>query len=151
MTSIDNSIMDWNDVIEDDEQEYVLLLKGIITSLLLILKEEAGSAKFLLQIKQQNQFKFFWNGCCLNEIWLDFSKALTWKLSAFFRSIFQKKVVKITMDWNKVLGTKGRAHIKQKVYTNQFDEEKNINDLDYFIDYDEKSFSEVVDDKDIPF
>ena len=83
-----------------------------------------GSAKFLLQIKQQNQFKFFWNGCCLDEIWLDFSKALTWKLSAFFRSIFQKKVVKITMDWNKVLGAKGRAHIKQKVYTNQSGEEK---------------------------
>ena len=106
MTNIDNSVIDWNDVIEDDGQEYVLLLKRIITSLLLILKEEAGSAKFLLQIKQQNQFKFFWNGCCLNEIWLDFSKALTWKLSAFFRSIFQKKVVKITMDWNKVLGAK---------------------------------------------
>ena len=61
MTNIDNSIMDWNDVIEDDEQEYVLLLKGIITSLLLILKEEYSLVvqKFLLQIKQQNQFKFF--------------------------------------------------------------------------------------------
>ena len=61
MTSIDNSIMDWNDVIEDDEQEYVLLLKGIITSLVLILKEEDSLVvqKFLLQIKQQNQFKFF--------------------------------------------------------------------------------------------
>ena len=79
------------------------------------------------------------------------SKSLTWKVSAFFRSIGQKKVVKITMDWNKVLGAKGRAHIKQKVYTNQSGEEKNINDLDYFIDYDEKYFSEVVDDKDLPF
>ena len=61
MTSIDNSIMDWNDVIEDDGQEYVLLLTGIITSLLLILKEEDSLVvqKFLLQIKQQNQFKFF--------------------------------------------------------------------------------------------
>ena len=28
------------------------------------------------------------------------------------------------MDWNNVLGAKGRAHIKQKVYTNQSDEEK---------------------------
>ena len=28
MTNIDNSIMDWNDVIEDDEQEYVLLPEG---------------------------------------------------------------------------------------------------------------------------
>lgn len=61
MTNIDNSVMDWNDVIEDDGQEYVLLLKGIITSLLLILKEEDSLVvqKFLLQIKQQNQFKFF--------------------------------------------------------------------------------------------
>ena len=58
---------------------------------------------------------------------------------------------KNTMDWNKVLGAKVRAHIKQKVYTNQSGEEKNINDLDYFIDYDEKYFSEVVNDKDIPF
>lgn len=80
------------------------------------------------------------------------SKALTWKLSAFFRSIGQKKRgEKITMDWNKVLGVKGRAHIKQKVYTNQAGEEKTINDLDYFIDYDEKYFSKVVDDKDLPF
>ena len=56
MTNIDNSVMDWNDVIEDDGQEYVLLLKGIITSLLLILKEEDSLVvqKFLLQIKQQN-------------------------------------------------------------------------------------------------
>ena len=63
MTNIDNSVIDWNDVIEDDGQEYVLLLKGIITSLLLILKEEDSLVvqKFLLQIKQQNQFKFFLN------------------------------------------------------------------------------------------
>ena len=55
--------MDWNDVIEDDGQEYVLLLKGIITSLLLILKEEDSLVvqKFLPQIKQQYLFKFFLN------------------------------------------------------------------------------------------
>ena len=28
MTNIDNSVMDWNDVIEDDEQKYVLLPEG---------------------------------------------------------------------------------------------------------------------------
>ena len=61
MTNIDNSVIDWNDVIEDDGQEYVLLLMGIITSLLLILTEEDSLVvqKFLLQIKKQNQFKFF--------------------------------------------------------------------------------------------
>ena len=59
MTSIDNSIMDWNDVIEDDEQEYVLLLKGIITSLLLILKEEAGSAKIPATNKATKSIQIF--------------------------------------------------------------------------------------------
>ena len=63
MTNSDNSVMDWNDVIEDDGQEYVLLLKRIITSLLLVLKEEDSLAvqKFLPQIKQQYLFKFFLN------------------------------------------------------------------------------------------
>ena len=63
MTNIDNSVMDWNDVIEDDGQEYVLLLKRIITSLLLILKEADSLAvqKFLPHIKQQYLFKFFLN------------------------------------------------------------------------------------------
>ena len=63
MTNIDNSVMDWNDVIEDDGQEYVLLLKRIITSLLLILKKEDSLVvqKFLPQIKQQYLFKFFLN------------------------------------------------------------------------------------------
>ena len=28
MTNIDNSVMDWNDVIEDDGQEFVLLPEG---------------------------------------------------------------------------------------------------------------------------
>ena len=154
MTNIDNSVMDWNDVIEDDGQEYVLLLKGIITSLLLILKKEDSLVvqKFLPQIKQQYLFKFFLN-------WVLPQWSLTWfflrhlignYLLSFVQSV-KRKWWKITMDWNNVLGAKGRAHIKQKVYTNQAREEKTINDLDYFIDYDEKSFSEVVNDKDIPF
>ena len=97
MTNIDNSVMDWNDVIGDDGQEYVLLLKRIITSLLLILKKEDSLVvqKFLLQIKKQNQFKFFSEmGVASMKFDLILSKSLTWKVSAFFRSIGQKKVVK---------------------------------------------------------
>ena len=154
MTNIDNSVMDWNDVIEDDGQEYVLLLKRIITSLLLILKKEDSLVvqKFLLQIKKQNQFKFFlkWVLPQWNLTWFSQNLLLGKYLLSFVQSV-KRKWWKITMDWNKVLGAKGRAHIKQKVYTNQSGEEKNINDLDYFIDYDEKYFSEVVNDKDIPF
>ena len=109
MTNIDNSVMDWNDVIEDDGQEYVLLLKRIITSLLLILKKEDSLVlqKFLLQIKKQNQFKFFLN-------WVLPQWSLTWfflkhligdYLLSSVQSI-KRKWWKITMDWNNVLGAK---------------------------------------------
>ena len=96
MTNIDNSVIDWNDVIEDDGQEYVLLLKRIITSLLLILKEEDSLVvqKFLLQIKKKSIQIFSELGVASMKFDLILSKALNWKLSAFFRSISQKKVVK---------------------------------------------------------
>ena len=101
MTNIDNSVMDWNDVIEDDGQEYVLLLKRIITSLLLILKEEDSLVvqKFLPQIKPTNKATlsiqiFSEMGVASMKFDLILSKSLTWKVSAFFRSIGQKKVVK---------------------------------------------------------
>ena len=61
MTNIDNSVMDQNDVIEDDGQEYVLLPEGDYNFIVTNFERGRfpGSAKFQLQIKQQNQFKFF--------------------------------------------------------------------------------------------
>jgi len=44
------------------------------------------------------------------------------------------------MDWSKVIGSKGRAHFKQRSYTNQNGEEKFVNDVDRFIDYNEENF-----------
>ena len=109
MTNIDNSVMDWNDVIEDDGQEYFLLLKGIITSLLLILKEEDSLVvqKFLLQIKKQNQFKFFlkWVLPQWNLTWFSQNLLLGKYLLSFVQSV-KRKWWKITMDWNNVLGAK---------------------------------------------
>ena len=155
MTNIDNSVMDWNDVIEDDGQEFVLLPEGDYNFVVTNFERGRfpGSAKIPATNKATISIQILSElGVASMKFDLILSKALTWKLSAFFRSIGQKKRgEKITMDWNKVLGAKGSAHIKQKVYTNQAGEEKTINDLDYFIDYDEKYFSEVVDDKDLPF
>ena len=34
------------------------------------------------------------------------------------------------MDWNKVIGSKGRAHFKQRSYTNNQGEEKFTNDIE---------------------
>jgi hypothetical protein len=51
------------------------------------------------------------------------------------------------MDWNKVMGSKGRAYFKQRTYMNQNGEERVINDVDRFIDYNENFF----DEDDTPF
>jgi hypothetical protein len=44
------------------------------------------------------------------------------------------------MDWNKVLGSKGRAHFKPRKYINSYGDEKITNDIERFIDYNEEYF-----------
>ena len=74
-------------------------------------------------------------------------RSVEWKLSAFFRSIGQKKSgEKLVMDWNKVPFAKGRAHFKPRSYVDKNGETKEVNDVAYFIDYDEKFFQD-----DLPF
>ena len=53
------------------------------------------------------------------------------------------------MDWSKVVTSVGRCHVKQRKYTNQFGEEKVINDVEKFYDYDPAFF--VNDDPSLPF
>ena len=68
-------------------------------------------------------------------------KSLEWKLSQFFRCIGQKKHgERIAMNWDKVEGSCGRAHFKPRKYTDKNGNERTANDVDYFIDYDEKFF-----------
>ena len=77
-------------------------------------------------------------------------RSLEWRISSFFRCIGQKKHgEKLTMDWNKVMGSIGRAHFKQRTYTNQYGEEKTVNELDRFIDYNQDFFKD--DDPSLPF
>ena len=68
-------------------------------------------------------------------------KSLEWKLSQFFRCIGQKQHgERITMNWDKVEGSCGRARFKTRKYTDKNGKERVVNDVDYFIDYDEKNF-----------
>ena len=61
------------------------------------------------------------------------------------------------MNWNKVLGSKGRAHFKPRTYTDKDGNERQANDVVRFYDYDEKNFPtddgfiDLTDDGDIPF
>lgn len=110
MTNIDNSVMDWNEVIEDDGQEFVLLPKGDYNFVVTNFGRGRfpGSAKIPATNKATISIQIFSkSGVASMKFDLILSKALNWKLSAFFRSIGQKKRgEKNTMDWNKVLGEK---------------------------------------------
>jgi hypothetical protein len=44
------------------------------------------------------------------------------------------------MDWNKVVGSQGRARFKVRNYTNRDGEQRQTNDLDRFYDYDPAFF-----------
>jgi hypothetical protein len=150
---IDNKdmLMDWNDAIEEDGQEYVLLPEGDFN--FTVTNFERGrfpggpkvpacnKATITVQVDTKE-------GIATVKFDLLLYRSLEWRISAFFRCIGQKKHgEKLTMDWNKVIGSKGRAHFKQRSYTNNQGEEKFTNDIDRFIDYNEEFF--IPDD--LPF
>ena len=85
---------------------------------------------------------------------------MEWKLSSFFRCIGQKKHgERVTMDWTKVVGSKGRAHFKPRTYTDRDGNERQANDVDRFYDWEEQYFpaervrmAELAgDDDELPF
>lgn len=62
-------------------------------------------------------------------------ESVEWKLCAFFRSIGQKQHgTGITMDWNKVLGAKGRAHLIVNEWTGNDGETRTNNRIGQFLD-----------------
>ena len=140
-------LMDWNDSIETDGQEYILLPEGEYNFKVTNFERGrfVGSAKIpqcnkatiTIQIEAKE-------GTTSVKFDLILYRTLEWRISAFFRCIGQKKHgEKLTMDWGKVVGSKGRAYIKQRSYTNQNGDEKFINDVDRFIDYNEDFFDDL--------
>ena len=137
-------LMDWSDSIETDGQEYVLLPEGDYN--FTVTNFERGrftggpkipacnKATITVQIDTKE-------GVSTVKFDLLLYRTIEWRISAFFRCIGQKKHgEKLTMNWSSVVGSKGRAHFKQRSYTNQNGEEKFINDVDRFIDYNEENF-----------
>lgn len=140
-------LMNWDDAIETDGQEYILLPEGEYNFKVTNFERGrfVGSAKIpqcnkasiVIQIEAKE-------GTTSVKFDLILYRTLEWRISAFFRCIGQKKHgEKLTMDWGKVVGSKGRAYIKQRSYTNQNGDEKFINDVDRFIDYNEDFFDDL--------
>lgn len=153
--AIDQNLMDWNDTIESDGQEFILLPEGDYN--FIVTNFERGrfpggqkvppcnKATITVQVSTDD-------GIATIKFDLLLYRSLEWRISAFFRCIGQKKHgEKLVMNWNRVVGSFGRAHFKIRKYTNQAGEEKTINDLDHFIDYDPSFFEVNVDDEDLPF
>jgi len=137
-------LMDWNDSIETDGQEFILLPEGDYN--FKVTNFERGRFlggpkvpacnKATIHVRVETK-----EGMANVKFDLLLYRSLEWRISAFFRCIGQKKHgEKLTMDWNEVIGSKGRAHFKQRTYTNNQGEEKATNDIDRFIDYNEENF-----------
>lgn len=158
-----NLCMDWDDAIENEGQELMILEEGDYVFKVTGFERGryVGSAKIPPCNKatitvQVNTEK----GRAICKFDLVLYRTLEWKLCSFFRSIGQKKHgEKLTMDWNRVVGSIGKAHFKPRSYTNQYGEEKTINDVDRFIDYNEDEMRDYkfgdaltpITDMDLPF
>ena len=160
--------MDWNDSIEKDGQEYITLEEGDYNFTVTGFERgrHGGSAKVppcnkaIITITVEDGDK-----TVRVKFDLMLYRTLEWKISSFFRCIGQKKHgERLVMDWNSVLGSHGRAHIKPHSYVNSYGEEKTANDIDSFLDYDPKfftdyhpvsvqpsGFQEIKDDDELPF
>ena len=156
-----NMEIGWEDTIQEDGQELVLLEEGDYN--FVITNFERGrfpggqkipacnKATITVQIKTEA-------GLSIIKFDLLLYRSVEWRISSFFRCIGQKKHgEKLTMNWNTVIGSVGRAHVTQRKYTNNYGEEKTVNDIGRFIDYDPKFFNEMlgtqveISDDDLPF
>ena len=146
MENNQNMFLDWNDSIETDGNEFVLLPEGDYNFLVTGFERgrfpggpkvpACNKAMITVQVTTAE-------GIATVKFDLLLYRSLEWRISAFFRCIGQKKHgEKLTMDWNKVMGSIGRAHFKQRTYTNQYGEEKTVNELDRFIDYNQDFFKD---------
>ena len=139
-----NMVMDWNDIIESDGQEFVILEEGDYNFTVTGFERgrfpggpkvpACNKAALTLQVKTDA-------GVAVIRTDLLLYRSLEWRISAFFRCIGQKKHgERLVMDWNRVIGSQGRAHFKPRTYTDRDGNERQTNDVDRFYDWDEKYF-----------
>jgi len=151
---IDNNIMDWNDTLESDGQKFIVLPEGDYAFTVTGFERGhfPGSAKIppcnkaTLTVRIDNDL-----GAATARFDLILYRTMEWKIAAFFRCIGQKKKgEKMTPDWNQVLGARGWAHFKPRTYTKN-SQERQVNDVDHFYDYDPCMDFIPADDEELPW
>ena len=138
-----NMEMEWNDSILEDGQQTPILEEGDYNFVVAAFERarHPGSAKVppcnkaVLSLMINTP-----NGSVVIKTDLLLYRTLEWRISAFFRSIGQKKHgERLAMDWSKVPGAAGRAHIKVSEYTDKWNTVRKKNEVGYFIDKEEET------------
>ena len=136
-----NQVLDWDGVLENDGSEFPVLPEGDYT--FEVTGFERGSfpgsekmcacnkATLTLKIESEQGTANVFDDLILH-------KRMEWKLSQFFRAIGQKKKgERVTMNWNAVIGSRGRAHILVNKYTDRNGQERENNKVGKYLEYDE--------------
>ena len=158
-----NENFDWDATIENDGQEYIILPEGDYVYTVMSVerawqqptaKIPNGCNKAIITLEVQTV-----DGPARVVTNLLLTRSLEWKLCAFFRSVGMKKHGEpLVMNWAGAIGKRGLAHIKPRKYTAQDGQERQANDLDRWIDYDQARIEAAapkpqanINDDDIPF
>lgn len=135
-----NVAMDWNDTLENDGQEYVILPEGdyVFTVTSFERGHFPGSAKMSPCNKATLTLQVLSNKGIVS-IRTDFilNRLVEFRISAFYRSVGLKKHgEKLVMDWDRAVGLSGRAHFKPRTYLDNNGNEHQVNNVERFYDYD---------------
>ena len=154
--------LDWDDVIENDGREFILLPAGdynfTITDFERSRTKESDKMKacnkavLTLRVDTEKGTAFIHTQIVLNRMF-------EYKISSFFRCINRKRQgERVSMDWNNLVGERGRARFKIRNFKDKkTGEDRQANDVDRYIDYDPKffededTFDSIPDDDDLPF
>lgn len=132
----DTNILGWDDTIENDGGEYIVLPEGDYPFTVTSFERGSfpGGAKIPACNKAVLTLTVEHEGTSVNvKTDIILYKTIEWKISAFFRCIGLKKHgEKLKMKWNEVVGRTGRAHFKPR----EGRDGRQFNDVDRFLDPD---------------
>lgn len=136
----DDGCLDWGDTIEQDSQEFIILPEGDYVFEVAEFKRGnfPGGAKIPPCLKAELTLRIKGeNGVARIKTDLILHRSLEWKLCSFFSSIGQKKRgERLAMNWDRVVGSRGRCHVVVREYSDRNGVNRETNDVDRYYDYD---------------
>ena len=141
MGDVNNEVLDWDGVLENDGSEFVVLPEGDYIFEVTNMERGSfpGSEKMCACPKATITLKITDAEHGTVNVFDDLilHKKMEWKLSQFFRAIgMKKKGERLVMDWNKVVGGTGRVHIIVNKYTAKDGSQRENNKVAKYYDYD---------------